>query len=485
MAQGSSLVEGVTMPSGSGDAQGGRATVVRPAIAALTASVAALTPAMQTQPPVVGGAGATMRRQFSGVLTLREAIQRGLAYNLTVVGMANAIGQARGQQRTARSALMPNVSGDFSANEQQVNLSAMGVRIEIPGTTVPDLVRFNVVDLHARLSQTIVNLNGLNNYRAARETVQANELSLEDSRDLIVLTVGGAYLEALAARARLQSTRAQIDTATAIHERAVQQRGAGLATPIDVNRALVQTLTAQQRLAGLDADFAKRKINLSRLIGMPPTDQYDLGPDVPFAAAPARTVDEAVKQAIEGRSDVKASEAQVRAAERTLAAAQASRLPSVTLNGEYGGNRASGKPAHPVFSIGGTVRVPIWEGGRAAGAIEQATFALSQRRAELDDLKGQIEADVRKAYLDLRAAAGQVETSQTSLQLTRDTLAMTRQRFDAGVGDNISVIQSQESVAAAEFDYINSVFSHNLAKLGLARNVGRASEDVAQYLQQP
>jgi outer membrane protein TolC len=422
---------------------------------------------------------------LSSALTMRDAIQRGLRYNLNVVGLTHAADQARGRRAITRSALLPNLSADFSAAEQQTNLAAVGVRINIPGVPFEDVVRFNVVDLHTRLSQTVVNVATMNNYRAAQETLRASELAIDDSRDLIVLAVGGAYLEALAARARLLATRAQVETSTAIHEKTVQQQAAGLATPLDVNRAQVQILTARQRLAAQHADFAKRKINLARMIGLPPTDQYDLGLDVPFSQAPDISLEDALRQAAERRSDLKAADAQLRTAEHTLDAARAERLPTVSVTADYGGNRASDGPMHATYRVAGLVRVPIWEGGRTAGAVEQATAVLAQRRSELDDIKAQIEGDVRKAYLDIAAAATQVSAADTNLQVTRDNLALTRQRFDAGISDNISVVQSQEALAAAEYDYINGVFAHNVAKIGLARMVGRASEDISRYLQLP
>jgi outer membrane protein TolC len=418
-------------------------------------------------------------------LTLRDAIQRGLTHNLAVTGLTQAAEQARGRQAIAHSALMPNVTGDFSAAGQQVNLGALGVGINIPGVLFDDLVRFGVIDLRARLSQTVLNLSTMNTYRAAGEAVRASELTVEDSRDLIVLSVGGAYLESLATRARLRATQTQIETATSIHQKAIQQQSAGLATPLDVNRAQAQVLLAQQRLALQQADFAKRKINLARMIGLPPTDQFDLAEDVPFSPAPAMALEDALKQAAERRSDLKAAEAQVRAAERSLDAARAERLPSVSVTANYGANRASDKPMHQTYLVAGLVRVPIWEGGRTEGVITQAAAALTQRRTELEDVKAQVEGDVRKAFADITAAAAQVTAASANADVTRDNLALTRQRFDAGIADNVAVVQSQEAFAAAGYDYINSVFAHNVAKLALARTIGRAWEDIGRYLQLP
>lgn len=449
-------------------------------VTALTAAAACFTPlTVRAQ----AAAGAT--REAVQVLTLRDAVQRGLAHNLTVVGLTQATEQARGRQAIAHSALMPNISGDFSAAGQQTNLGALGVGINIPGVLFDDTPRFTLVDLRARLSQTVINLATMNNYRAAGESLRASELTVDDSRDLIVLSVGGAYLETLAARARLQATQAQIDTATSIHQKAVQQQSAGLATPLDVNRAQAQVLLAQQRLALQQADFAKRKINLARLIGLPPTDQYDLAGDVAFSPAPDMSVEDAVKQAADRRADLKAAEAQVRAAERSLEAARAERLPSVSVTANYGANRASDKPMHQTYLVAGLVHVPIWEGGRTEGVITQAAAALTQRRTELEDVRAQVEGDVRKAFADVRAAATQVAAADANLAVTRDNLVLTRQRFDAGIADNVAVVQSQEASASAAYDYINGVFAHNLAKLALARTVGRAWEDIGRYLVLP
>ena len=233
----------------------------------------------------------------------------------------------------------------------------------------------------------------------------------------------------------------------------------------------------------LENDLAKQKLNLARLTGLPPNDRYDVADDVPFAAAPAIAMDDALKQAFSQRSDLKAAEAQVRAAERSRSAARAERLPSLSLTADYGAIGLNPSQAHGTFAVVGSLKFPIWQSGRIEGDIEQAGAAVAQRQAELEDLRGQIETDVRKVYLDLEAAGSQVELATENLQVTQENLKLTRQRYEAGVTDNVEVVQSQESVAGAELDYINSVFAHNVAKLSLARAVGQAADGLARFLQ--
>jgi outer membrane protein TolC len=421
-------------------------------------------------------------------LTLREAVDRGLTHNLTLLGVTHAVEEARGQQAIARSALLPSVTGELSAVQQEVNLTAIGVRIDspLPGVTVPDVSGpFGVVDVRARLTQAVLDLAALHTYRAARETLGASRHAREDMRDLIAHAIGAAYLDTMAARARLQATRAQLDTATAIHQRAVEQQAAGLATELDVKRAQVQTLTERQRLVALEADLTKRKIALARLVGLPPSAQYELAQELAFAPAAPPALDAAVALAIGRRSDLRAAEARLRAAERTHEAARATRLPSLVVNADYGANRSTGNPLYRTFAVIGGLRVPLWQGGRAGGEVDRTAAALHRRRAEIDDLRASIEADVRAAFVDLETAATQVEVARATVELVRESLALARQRFEVGLADNVAVVQAQQALAAAELDAVTSLVAHDLAKLELLRTIGSAAEDLASPMQVP
>jgi outer membrane protein TolC len=465
--------------------QNGSVKETQSPVPGITNSVTTINPTVQVQGPYAGSTPSTAKTPFSGKLSLREAIQRGLEHNLGTLGMTQAVRQAHGQSITARSALLPNVNGSLSETVEQEDLKALGFRISlpIPGFTFPTIVGpFNYFDLRARLTQNVLDLTALNNYRAANETVRANQFAAQDSRDLVILAVGGAYLQVIAAKERVVSAQSQLDTANALYQQTLQKRGVGLVAQVDADRSEIEALTQQQRLLSLQNDLSKQKINLARMTGLPPNEQYDVSDDMPFSAAPPVTVDDAIKDAINGRFDLKAAEAQLQAAERARSAAKAERLPSLSASGDYGVIGTNPAQSHGTFTAVGTLRIPIWQGGRAEGDIEQADAVLSHRRAELEDLKGQVESDVRQAYMDLQTAASQVEVSRRNIRVTEETLDLTRQRFEAGVTDNVEVVQAQESVTAAKLDYINSVFAHNAAKLGLARAMGRAADSLPRFL---
>ena len=483
---GSSAASSATvLPASGRNAQGGSVGATEQAVPGTTTSVNTLNPSVQVSGPYGGSARSAPAMPFSGKLSLKEALERGLTYNLGAVGMAQAVRQTGAQATVARSALLPNIGANLSETVEQTDLAALGLRISspFPGFRIPTIAGpFNYFNLQASLSQTVANMTQLNNYRAAKATARASQYSLQDARDLITLAVGGAYLQVLAAQARMDSAQSQLDTANAVFHESSEQHGEGVLGKLNVDQSQVRTLTQQQRIITLRNDLAKQKINLARLTGLPPNADYQLTDSFPFSPAPVESADAAVAQAVEQRADLKAAQFQEEAAAKALAAARAERLPSVALSGDYGVIGINPAQSHGVFTVTGTLSIPVWQGGKAAGDIAQAEAVLAQRRAELDDARGQVEAEVRQAYLDLEAAVGQVEVARKNLQVAQETLEMTRTRMEAGVINTVEVVQAQETVASAQLDLIDSVFAHNLGKLSLARALGHASEQIPSLL---
>jgi len=459
--------------------QSGGVVAAQSPVPGTTSSVNTLNTTVQVSGPYAGSSGSSAQRPFAGKLSLQDAIDRGLAYNLGAIGLASAVRQAKGQERVARSALLPNLSGSFRENYLTENLKALGIHLpNLPSIVGP----INYYDLRATLTQNFFDLTSLNNYRASREVVQANELAMKDARDTVVLAVGASYLQVIAALARIESSRAQIETAVAIAKQTSQRRQAGLAAQIEVNQDRIRLQTQQQRLATLENDLARQKINLARLVGLPPNQNYEITNRITYSEPPSLAIDDAVKQALESRADLKAAEAQVRAAERSRAAARAERLPTAGVSADLGiiGDRFN-DGAH-TYTVAGSIKIPIWQGGRASGDIEQSEAALDQRRAEVEDTRKRIESDVRNAYLDLQAATSQLELSRNNEVVAKENLRLTQEKFDAGISDSVEVTQASEAVASAALDSITALFAHNLAKLSLIRSLGGAEKRLAVYL---
>jgi outer membrane protein TolC len=372
--------------------------------------------------------------------------------------------------------------------DQQTDLAALGfTSLKLPaGLNFPTVIGpYHYVDVRAGLQQSLLDLTRLRNYRSAQQFSRAAQFAAQDARDLVVLAVTGAYLQVMASAARVDTTRAQIATAQATLRQATDRHDSGLAARIDVTRSQVELQVNQQRLISVENDLAKQKIALTRLIGLPAGQDLMLTDTLPFAPLANLTLEQALERAAANRADLKAAEAQVRAAETARQAAVAERYPTIQVSGDYGAIGSSPASAHGTFGVTGSVRVPLFQGGKVEADIEQADAALGQRRAEYQDLKGRIDADVHSAFLDLTSAASQIAVAQSNRELAADTLAQARDRFAAGVADTVEVVQAQEAVAAAEQDYIAALFGHNLAKASLARAMGQAGQNIQQFLGRP
>ena len=413
-------------------------------------------------------------------LSLDDAIQKGLRYNLGGITSEQSLRQAQGQSIVTRSQLLPNLSGGLRETVQQIDLASFGFKFSVPpslGFSFPTIVGpFNYFDLRGYLTQKVADVQAIRTYQSARERQRAADLSLADAREMVVYVVTAGYLQVLAEAARVDSAKVQVASAQAIYQQAADRFNAGLSAKIDMTRSQVELQTQQQRLTQEQADYAKDKISLARLIGLSSAREIILKDTLPYAPLENLTLDQAIALASQNRSDLKAAEAQVHAAELSRRAAAAERYPTLGVNADYGVIGLNPANSHGTFSVTGQLLFPIWAGGHIHGDILEADATLTQRRSEYDDLRARVEADVRNAYLDLTAAAEQVRVAQSQRELAQDELTQSRDRFASGVADTVEVVQAQETQSTAEQQYIASLNAHNLAKASVARAVGQAEK---------
>ncbi len=414
-------------------------------------------------------------------LSLRDALSRGLRFNLGLIESDLDTRSSRSERLKKLSDLLPDIQASFTQTVQQIDLKALGINISIPG--VPMVVGpFGVQDVRAFLSQRLLDWNARQNLRAATERVKASQYSYQNSRDIVVLAVGNAYLRALSDAATIESQQAQLKTSEALHGRAVDQREAGVAARIDELRARVEMQTQQQRLIAARNQFAKDKLNLARTIGLPPGQDFTLTDSAPYAPLEGVTLQSALKDAYTNRVDYASAKTLVRAAEYSRKAAVAERYPSLATSLSYGDIGPNLANSHGTFVFAGTLSIPIFQGGRISADIMEADALLRQRQAEAEDLRAQIDSEVRAAFLDLESADDLVGVARSNMNLAGETLTQARDRFDAGVTDNIEVVEAQESVAAANQAYISSLYAFNIAKVELAKAAGIAERAVITFL---
>ncbi len=475
------MISGLGLPRALGQAPGGY-------VNAPSAQSGNATPQMNLPSP---GSGAMSQSPFTGSvpegtataetlpLSFKDAIDRGLKNNLgLLLESANTL-SAHGQKWQELSKLLPNVSGSIGETAAQQDLAAFGFRF--PG--IPTVIGpYSYFSAQAYLKQSFFDLPALYRERGASANERAVGYSYKDARDLVVLATGNAYLLTLASAARVETAEAQLDTAQALSSKAKAQLQAGVTPAIDALRAQVELQAQQQQLIVSRNDYAKQKLQLARIIGLPPGQEFTLTDKVPYEPLAAMSLDESLRRAYAYRSDYKAAQEQVKSAEYFRRAATAEHLPTAGVDASYGDLGFTPGNSHGVFQVAGSINIPIFAGGKAKADALEAEATLRQSRARMENLRGQIDYEVRSALLDLNAAADRVEVARSSLDLANQALAQSRDRFAAGVVDNLEVIQAQEALAAANESYISSLYAHNLAKVSLARAIGYAEEGVKQYL---
>ncbi len=412
-------------------------------------------------------------------LTLRDAINRALRYNLGQIESGENARIARGQRLRAMSALLPQITAGAAENVEQFSASTLGIKIpQVPAVIGP----FSFSTAQANASLSLFNFESIQRFLAARNNEQAAQLTYSDTLDVITLIVGNAYLETIRAKSRIEAEEAQVKNAQALYDQAVDQLQSGTSTKIDVTRSGVQLHTEQYNMSIAENNFAIAKLNLSRAIGLPLGQAFDLADQLPYADINPQTTEDALNTAYKTRSDFRAALSVVKSAQQQLSATRGERYPVLAVNGDYGVQGPNPGTLHGAFTFQAGVSVPVFTSGRIKGDITEAEAALHQRRAEAENLRGQIDYDVRTAFLNLQAARQQVTVAKENVNLANENLSRSQERFAAGVTDSVEVVQAEQALASANDQYISSLYNHNLSKLQLARALGVARTNYNQYL---
>jgi len=446
---------------------------------AQTVNSGATQPPSSSQNPVFGSVAETKPTPGVLPLTFREAIERALRHNLAALLSEYNTTAARGEKWKQLSELLPNVNANVQEVAEKQSLEALGLR----GDQFPRVIGpFSYFDARAYATQKLLDWKAIQQYRAATHGETVAEFNLKDARELVVLATGNVYLQAIAGAARVETARAQVETAEALYKKAGAQLQAGVIPAIDSLRAQVQFQTRRQQLIAASNEFAKQKLSLARVVGLAPGQEFDLADKTPYEPFPIPDLQSSLQRAYSLRSDYKAALERLFAAQLERRAAIAGYFPTLGVAVDYGEIGKTPGSVLPTFRVAGTLNIPVFQGGRVHGDVLKADASLRQAQAQLADLRGQIDQDVRTALLDLQSSAEQVEVAQSSVNLADEALTQSRDRFFAGVTDNLEVVQAQEATANAHEELISSLYLHNLAKVSFARAIGRAEEGVLEYL---
>jgi outer membrane protein TolC len=433
-----------------------------------------------SQNPYLGGVPNGTLSTAPIALSLEDAVNLGLKQNLGGVLATDSLIEAQGEKWQALSELLPNIITDTGFGLHQVNIrAAFGLTIH----GVPPIIGpFGYFDSRAYLTQSVFDWTSIERARSSQAQLKSAEFSSKDARELIVLVIVSNYLLAIADESEVESATSQRDTAKALFQQASDQKTAGLASAVDVLRSQVQLQSREQKLIGARNDLAKQKLVLARAIGLPLGQQFEITTYVQFKELNPAGLEEALQNAYKARPDYQSQLNRVRSAELARKAASAERYPSIGAETDYGLSGVNAGSSHGTIDAAATLRIPVFQGGRVHGDVLRADASLSEERQRLDDLRAEIDQEVRDVYLDLEADAQEVSVEKSAVALATQTLQQSRDRFSSGVTDDVEVVQAQDALAIANDAYIASLYSYNVAKIFLARATGVAESRYSEYL---
>jgi outer membrane protein len=416
-------------------------------------------------------------------LSLKRAVQLAVSPegNTRVRLTEEALKQAESRSAQARGALLPDLSAAFSDQNMTRSLTAMGIQISvpIPGFQFPAFVGpFTTMDARVSASQSVFDFSSIRRFQASKVGVSAAKADVNGSAEQVAAQVARAYLAAVRADADVEAAKANAALSEAVLKQAENQKSAGTGTGIEITRARVQLANDRQRL--LVAENARRAagLQLLRAVGLRLDTDLVLTDRLQYVPVDAVTMEQAKSLALRERPDLEAQQEREATARLSASATKLERLPTVAAFGDYGSSGAGFDNSMPTRTIGISVRVPLFDGGRRDARRAESASQYRAEKVKTNDLKEQIELDVRLALDALRSAEEQVKVSKEGLELAENELAQARRRYEAGVAIGVEVTDAQSRLERARDNHTTALYNYNVGRIDLAQAMGAVRKSV-------
>jgi len=410
-------------------------------------------------------------------LTLKRAVELATSpegnYNLQE--QDEAVKQAKAQSAEVRSALLPNVGAYVSETSEIRSLAALGSNtVKLPfNFRLPNVAGpYPITDVRATATQTVFDFSAIRRWQAARKAVHASESEREHATNEVSALVAKAYVAALRAEADLEAANADVVLAKALLAQTENQKNSGTGTGMEVSRQKTKLADQTQHLLLAQNARTTSHLQLLRTIGLRLDTDVQLTDKLSFLPEEPLTIEQANAEALKNRADYQAQQQHEDSVRLSYSAAKWQHLPSFYTWGDYGTIGQSDVAIEPTRDFGATLKFQFFDGGRMdAQRVEEAS-RFRQEHIKSNDLKQQIELDVRVSLENLHSAQEQVQVAQEGLELADSELTQARRRFEAGVTNGLEVTDAQTQLEHARDNQIAALFNFNVARLDLGEATG-------------
>ncbi len=416
-------------------------------------------------------AGATAQETVPLRLTLKDAVALALQQNPQVILANLNVKQTEQDRNIARSGLLPQVSGNVAESVHRVNLQT-AIGISFPG--LPQHVGpYYVFQGGAGFSAPVFDLTLWNRYRSSKIGIDAAHSQESAVREQSVMLVVSQYLGAQRSAADVEAAQSRVDLAQALYDQAVDLQRNGVGTGIDTLRANVQLQNEKQRLIVARTQLDTGLFALARLLSIDPHRPIELADQVSFFETPAVSAAQSIERAYAARPEMRQIVSQEQRAALDLKTAGDERLPKLSVAGAWLEQGLTPSSIIPVYEYQASLDFPIFTGGRIQAQKAKADIAIRQLKQQEQDLRNQIALEVKNAVAHLDSARGEVEVARLGIDLARQEVVQARDRFQAGVANNIEVITAQDELSRASDNQIAAFYRYNQARADLAYASGQ------------
>jgi outer membrane protein len=404
-------------------------------------------------------------------LTLRAAVEMALKENPQVVIANLNIAESLENRNVARSGLLPQVNLDASQAVHRENIRALfGSGIpSFPGHIGP----FWVTQAGPSGSAPIFDLTAWRRWQESKENVTEARAQNQTVREQNVQLVVSQYLGCLRASANVQAAQSRVDLAKALFDQATDMLKSGAGTGIDALRANVQFQNERQRLIDAETERKTSLYGLARLLNVDAHQPVELADESEFFRTQEYNADQSVERAFAERPEMKALVSQIRSATLQKQEVEDERVPKLTLTGSWSLQGLTPTTMIPTYDYEANLQVPLFTGGRIKGQTAVASIELKKLAQQQADLRDRIALEVKTAVAQLEAARSEVDVANQGIDLAREEVTQARDRFQAGVANNIEVITAQDELSRANDNQIAALYRYSQARADLAHATGQ------------
>jgi outer membrane protein TolC len=420
---------------------------------------------------VLALAGAGLAQEAPLRLTLKEAVRLALQQNPLVILANLNVSQTEQDRLVARSGLLPQAGGNLSDTMHRYNLQA---QLGLPFPGFPQHVGpYYTPQAGVLVTAPLFDLTLWRRYQGSKLGVDASRAEEQTAREESVLLVVSQYLGTQRALAEVGAAGSRVDLAQALYDQAADLQKNGVGTGIDTLRANVQLQNEKQRLIVARTQLETSLFALARLLSVDPERKVELADGTGFFETPAVSMDQTLQQAYTERPELKQIASERARAELDLKTAAEVRLPKLSFNGFWLELGLTPSSVIPVYQYQASLDVPLFTGGRIQAEQAKAGLAIRQLHQKEQETRNRVALEVKTAVAQIEAARSEVDVANLGVELAKQEVDQARDRFQAGVANNIEVISAQDSLARANDNQIAALYRFNQARADVAHAMGR------------